>query len=71
MELFPLHGNSMVTQFADSRTHGLDNSLTSQIDRYCQIVQVLYWLTNLTHGNTKHTNKHSIIIILETLDFYL
>jgi len=42
MELFPVHGNSMVSQFADSRTRGLDNSLTSQIDRYCQIVQVLY-----------------------------
>jgi len=26
MELFPLHGNSMVIQFADSRTRGLDNS---------------------------------------------
>jgi len=26
MELFPLHGNSMVSQFADSRTRGLDNS---------------------------------------------
>jgi len=25
MELFPLHGNSMVSQFADSRTRGLDN----------------------------------------------
>jgi len=26
MEPFPLHGNSMVNQFADSRTRGLDNS---------------------------------------------
>jgi len=26
MELFPLHGNLMVSQFADSRTRGLDNS---------------------------------------------
>jgi len=26
MELFPLHGNSMVSQFADSRIRGLDNS---------------------------------------------
>jgi len=26
MELYPLHGNSMVSQFADSRTRGLDNS---------------------------------------------
>jgi len=26
MELFPLHGNSMVSQFADSRTRGLDTS---------------------------------------------
>jgi len=26
MELFPLHGNSMVSQFAASRTRGLDNS---------------------------------------------
>jgi len=26
MELFPVHGNSMVSQFADSLTHGLDNS---------------------------------------------
>jgi len=26
MELFPLRGNSMVSQFADSRTRGLDNS---------------------------------------------
>jgi len=26
MELFPLYGNSMVSQFADSRTRGLDNS---------------------------------------------
>jgi len=26
MELFPLHGNSMVSQFADSRTRGLSNS---------------------------------------------
>jgi len=26
MELFPLHGNSMGSQFADSRTRGLDNS---------------------------------------------
>jgi len=25
MELFPLHGNSTVSQFADSRTRGLDN----------------------------------------------
>jgi len=25
MEFFPLHGNSMVNQFADSRTRGLDN----------------------------------------------
>jgi len=25
MELFSLHGNSMVSQFADSRTRGLDN----------------------------------------------
>jgi len=47
MELFPVHGNSMVSQFADSRTRGLDNSQTSQIDQYCQIVQVLYWPTNL------------------------
>jgi len=26
MELFPLQGNSMVSQFADSRTRGLDTS---------------------------------------------
>jgi len=26
MQLFSLHGNSMVSQFADSRTCGLDNS---------------------------------------------
>jgi len=26
MELFQVHGNSMVSQFADSRTRGLDNS---------------------------------------------
>jgi len=26
MELFPLRGNSMVSQFAHSRTRGLDNS---------------------------------------------
>jgi len=26
MELFPLHDNPMVSQFADSRTRGLDNS---------------------------------------------
>jgi len=26
MELFPVHGNSMVSQFADSWTRGLDNS---------------------------------------------
>jgi len=25
MELFPLHGNSMVSQFTDSGTRGLDN----------------------------------------------
>ena len=75
MELFPLHGNSMVSQFAYSWTRGwIIRKL--QIDRYCQIAQVLYWPTNLTpcllfHGNRKHTDKHSIIIIPETLDFYL
>jgi len=26
MRLFPLRGNSVVSQFADSRTRGLDNS---------------------------------------------
>jgi len=26
MELFPLHSNSLVSQFAYSRTRGLDNS---------------------------------------------
>jgi len=26
MELLPVHSNSMVSQFADSRTRGLDNS---------------------------------------------
>jgi len=26
MDLFPVHGNSVVSQFADSRTRGLDNS---------------------------------------------
>jgi len=26
MELFPFQGNSMISQFADSRTSGLDNS---------------------------------------------
>jgi len=26
MEIFPLHGNSTVSHFADSRTRGLDNS---------------------------------------------